>query len=624
MNVLRFIAPTKYALVLRTLFPFAVLATWPAAANSYLIHNLASDLPGVADQQDTELINPWDFISSPGCTPGSPSCTPPNVSSVLIATNGNATVLQYTPIPGVVQPELYPSLLPGVTGIMGMYGLPQPGANGLADGLLFCTEGGTILGLSRFPPTFVTTLVDNSKSGAVYKGCTSGSVFQTNGQPFYYAANFSSGKIDVWDSNLNPIQNPAAFVDPAIPPGFAPFNIQGIGDKVLLVTYARQDTAKRNDVPGAGNGYLAAFDYNGNLLSALVAQGPLNSPWALTVAPATFADFGNTLLVGNSGDGRINAFDPATGAWKGTLADNQGNPLVIQGLRAFHFGGGGATGDVSTLYFTAGITGPDGEPLGSHGLFGSIQAAPFFQANGIQNGGDFSEAIAPNTWITIMGGSMSATTRPWTISDFTNQGLPTKLDGVSVTIDGKPGFISYISPTQINFLAPADIAPGPVEIVTVNNGLASAPVALTLANTSPAFFYFFPGEQAEGLYPAPGVVRNLIAALHGNGSVATSVLPGDTIALFGNGFGPTMPAAPNGQLLSSPLPLIQPLQVRIGEQPAPVTFAGLVGPGLYQVNVVVPTVDPKYRYFGVPLVMSVSGATTQASGFIVYDWFAIP
>ena len=120
------------------------------------------------------------------------------------------------------------------------------------------------------------------------------------------------------------------------------------------------------------------------------------------------------------------------------------------------------------------------------------------------------------------------------------------------------------------------------------------------------------------------MVKNLIAGLHANGSLATSVLPGETIALFGNGFGPTMPAAPNGQLLSSPFPLIQPVQVTIGEQPAPVTFAGLVGPGLYQVNVVVPTVDPKYRFFVVPLVMSVSGAATPASGFIIYDWPAIP
>jgi uncharacterized protein (TIGR03118 family) len=624
MNSPYFKHPFNSVTLLRPAFFVIALATSLAAANNYYVHNLVADLPGVADQQETELINPWDFICFGGCEPGPPSCTPPNVSSVLIATNGSTTILQYTPVPGVVQPESYPSVFPGVTGIMGTYGLPQLGTTGLADGLLFCTEGGTILGLSVLPPIFVTTLLDNSKSGAVYKGCTSGSVFQTDGQPFYYAANFSSGKIDVWDSNLNPIENPAAFVDPAIPPGFAPFNIQWISDKTLLVTYARQDTAKLHDVPGAGNGYIAAFDFNGNLLSTLVAQGPLDSPWALTIAPATFGDFGNALLVGNSGDGKINAFDPTTGIWRGALADTQGNPIAIPGLRAFHFGGGGPTGDASTLYFTAGIAGTDGQPVGSHGLFGSLQAAPFFQASGIQNGGDFSEAIAPNTWVTIMGGSLSATTRPWTISDFRGQDLPTELDGVSVTVNGEPAFVSHISPTQINFLAPTDIAPGPVEVVTTNNGLASVPVSATFANAAPAFLFFFPGEQADGLYPAPGVVKNLIAALHANGSVANSVLPGETIALFGSGFGPTMPAAPNGQLLGSPLPLIQPVQVTIGEQPAPVTFAGLIGPGLYQVNVVVPTVDPKYRFFGVPVVTSVSGAATQGSGFITYDWFAIP
>ena len=624
MNFPNFDDPFTPRIWLRPVFLLIALASSLAAANKFYVHNLVSDLPGIADHEDDGLVNPWDFVSFPSCTSGPPSCTPPDVSSVLIATNGSATVLQYTPVPGIVQPESYPSLLPGVTGIIGMYGLPQPGTNGLADGLLFCTEGGTILGLSVLPPIFVTTLVDNSKSGAVYKGCTSGSVFQTNGKPFYYAANFSNGRIDVWDSNLNPIQNPAAFVDPAIPPGFAPFNVRGISEKILLVTYARQDTTKLNDVPGAGNGYIAAFDFNGNLLNTLVAQGPLNSPWALTIAPATFGDFGNALLVGNSGDGKINAFDPTTGMWKGTLADTHGNPIAIPGLHSFHFGGGGPTGDVSTLYFTAGIADRDGEPLGSHGLFGSLQAAPFFQASGIQNGGDFSEALAPNTWVTIMGGSLSASTRSWTISDFRGADLPTDLDGVGVTVNGEPGFVSYISPTQINFLAPADIAAGPVEIITTNNGLASATVSAPFANAAPAFFYFFPGEQADGLYPAPGVVKNLIAALHANGSLATAVLPGETIALFGNGFGPTTAASPNGQLLSSPLPLIQPVQVTIGEQPAPVTFAGLVGPGLYQVNVVVPTVDPKYRLFGVPAVMSVAGAAAHASGFIMYDWFAIP
>jgi uncharacterized protein (TIGR03118 family) len=159
----------------------------------------------------------------------------------------------------------------------------------------------------------------------------------------------------MWDSNLNPVQSTAAFIDPAIPLRFAPFDIVAISDKVILVTYARQDAARRSDVPGAGNGFIAAFDFNGNLLSTLVAQGPLNSPWALSLAPATFGDFANLLLVGNSGDGKINAFDPVTGGWKGELADTQGNPIAISGLHAFHFGGGGPTGDISTLYFSAGI-----------------------------------------------------------------------------------------------------------------------------------------------------------------------------------------------------------------------------------------------------------------------------
>jgi uncharacterized protein (TIGR03118 family) len=591
---------------LRQMLMVASLASSLASANSFFVHNLASDLPGVADQEDDQLVNPRDFTSFNVCTPpGSPSCTPPDVSSVLIA-NDTGIVSQYTPIPGIVEPQSYPSLGQGITGVMGMYGLPKPDMNGLADGLLFCTEDGTIVGLAVFPPTFVTTLVDNSKSGALYKGCTFGSVFQRNGHPFYYAANFRGGKIDIWDSNLNPIQRAGAFIDPAIPPGFAPFNIHGISDKVLLVTYARQEAAKRNDVPGAGNGYIAAFDYDGNLLSTLVAQGPLDSPWALTVAPATFGDFANTLLVGNFGDGKINAFDPTTGAWKGALADTHGNPIVIPGLRALHFGGGGPTGDISTLYFTAGISGPNNEPLGSHGLFGSIQAAPFLQANGILNGADFSAAIAPNTWVTIMGGSLSATTRSWNSTDFTNQELPTKLDGVSVTINGERAFVSYISPTQINFLVPADLPPGPVEILTGNNGLISAPISATLANAAPAFF-FVPGENDD---------QNFIAALHADNSPAITVTPGETVALFGTGFGATVPAVPNGQVVSSPLPLTQPTDVTIGDQPAQVTFVGLVGPGLYQLNVIVPDIKPKYRFFGVPVTVSIDGVRTQAFGYL--------
>jgi uncharacterized protein (TIGR03118 family) len=324
---------------------YVALATPVAAANTYFVHNLVSDLPGIGDQQDDSLVNPWDFIAFNVCTPaGSALCAPPDVSSVLVASNGSGTVSQYTPIPGIVQPQPYPSLVRGVTGIMGYHGLPQPGTNGLADGLLVCTEEGKITGVAVFAPTFVSTLIDNSKSGAGYKGCTGGCPTSGNNRPCYYAANFGSGKIEVWDSNLNAVANAAAFVDPLIPAGFAPFNIQAISDKVLMVTYAKQDTAKRRDVPGPGNGYIAAFDFDGRLLTTLVQQGPLNSPWGLTIAPAAFGDFAGMLLVGNSGDGRINAFDVATGEWKGALADAQGAQIAVPGLHAIRFGGGGATG----------------------------------------------------------------------------------------------------------------------------------------------------------------------------------------------------------------------------------------------------------------------------------------
>jgi uncharacterized protein (TIGR03118 family) len=592
---------------LRPILLLAALASSLAAANSYLVHNLASDVPGVADQTDAQLVNPWDFTSFNACLPvGSPSCVPPDVSSVLIANNGIGMVSQYTPIPEVVEPESYPYLLHGVTGIMSTLGIPQPGTTRLAFGLLLCTEDGTLVGLGLESPTFVSTLVDNSKSGAVYKGCTAGCPLGVNGQPCYFAADFGNGKIDMWDANLNPVKNAAAFVDPAIPPGFAPFNIQGITDKVILVSYARQDPAKRNDVPGAGNGYIAAFDQNGNLLSTLVAQGPLNSPWAMGIAPATFGNFANALLVGNSGDGRINAFDPTTGALKGAMTDTQSNPIAIPGLHALHFGGGGGSGDVSTLYFTAGIGGPNGDPLGSHGLFGSIQAAPSFQANGIRNGADFSPSIAPNTWVSVLGGSLSATTRNWSSRDFINDALPKKLDGVSVIINGEPAVVSYVSPTQINFLVPADLNPGPVEIQTTNNGLTSTPILVTLANAAPAFF-FVPGESED---------ENFIAALQADNSPAAIVTPGETVELFGTGFGATMPAAPSGQFLSSPLPLQQPVQVSIGNQIAKVTFCGLVGPGLYQLNVIIPNVDPMYHFFGVPVAVYIYGVGTQATGFL--------
>ena len=137
-----------------------------------------------------------------------------------------------------------------------------------------------------------------------------------------------------------------------------------------LVTYALQDAAKHDDVSDPGNGFVNVFDTGGQLLKRFAAQGPLNSPWGVVLAPAGFGGFGGALLVGNFGDGLINAFDPTTGAWLGPLQEEAGKAISIEGLWGLTFGNGSKAGDTHTLYFTAGIAG--GGTVEDHGLFGSL------------------------------------------------------------------------------------------------------------------------------------------------------------------------------------------------------------------------------------------------------------
>lgn len=163
------------------------------------------------------------------------------------------------------------------------------------------------------------------------------------------------------------------FTDPNLPVGYAPFNIQNIGGK-LYVTYALQDAAGHDDVAGAGHGLVDVFDLQGNLLKRLVSNGPLNSPWGMAIAPSGFGNFGSDLLVGNFGDGTINAFDPTTGAFLGTVDGSDGKPLINMGLWDLTFGNGGSGGSPDDLYFTAGIPGPG--KIEDHGLFGDIAVVP--------------------------------------------------------------------------------------------------------------------------------------------------------------------------------------------------------------------------------------------------------
>jgi len=237
---------------------------------------------------------------------------------------------------------------------------------------IFATEDGTIAGWnSQVDQAHAILAVDRSAEGAVYKGLAIGS---TAAGPVLYAANFHAGTIDVFDQHFQAISLAGSFMDPTLPPppsgqpGFAPFGIQNINGQ-LYVMYALQDAAQHDDVASPGNGFVDVFDLEGHFLQRLASQGPLNSPWGVALAPSDFGLFSQAVLVGNFGDGRINAFDPSTGAFLGQLADAQGTPLTIEGLWALAFGNDQLAGKHNELFFTAGIHEE------ADGLFGTITAA---------------------------------------------------------------------------------------------------------------------------------------------------------------------------------------------------------------------------------------------------------
>lgn len=353
---------------LRRLTPLLLVVAVPLVAppagaqNRFAQTNLVSDLPGMAAFTDPDLVNPWGIAF--GTT--SPFWVSDNGTgkSTLYNTSGTKQSLVVSiPAPGggVAAP----------TGVVfngtGAFPLAPGGPSSV---FLFATENGTIAGWHPTLGTMASTLVDNGGADAIYKGLA---VSGSGSAARLYAANFHAGTVDAFDATFAPIL-PGSFVDPLLPSGFAPFNVQSFAGQ-LYVTYARQDAAGEDDVPGPGNGFIDVFDLNGTLVRRLASGGPLNSPWGMTMAPAGFGDFGGSLLVGNFGGGTIDAFDPATGVFLGALNGADGSLLRIPGLWGLTFGNGGNGGDPNLLYFAAGIPGPGGE-LEDHGLFGSLAPAP--------------------------------------------------------------------------------------------------------------------------------------------------------------------------------------------------------------------------------------------------------
>jgi uncharacterized protein (TIGR03118 family) len=340
-------------LVLALVFGAALVAASPLAAaesNSYTVTRLVSDQPGVAAHTDPNLVNAWGLTASST----SPWWVSDNGTDKSTLYNGDGT-----PRPLVVD------VAGGPTGtafnVTSAFLLPT-GGKAL---FLFDSEDGIIRGWNMAQGTTAIVVKDRSDVGAIYKGLT---VANTADGPRLYAADFHNARIDVFDGSFNLV--PGGFVDSSLPDGYAPFNVQVIGDRVF-VAYAKQDADAEDEVAGQGLGFVDAYDLAGNLLARVAQHGQLDAPWGLALAPASFGRFGGDLLVGNFGNGRINAYEELPNGHfehRGQLRDEAGQPIAIDGLWALRFGNDAAAGPSSTLFFTAG---PDEE---SHGLFGSITA----------------------------------------------------------------------------------------------------------------------------------------------------------------------------------------------------------------------------------------------------------
>src|SRR6266704_860720 len=336
----------------------------PAAAQFYTQHNLVSDGFVPADHPDPNMVNAWGLVSGP-TTPW--WIADNGTGRTTLCNVGTGAIQAIFTVPGAGGQQGTPTgvVFNGGTGFV----VTNSGGTSPAR-FIFAAEDGTISGFRGSP---LVIAVDNSASGAVYKGLA---IASTASGDFLYATNFHAGTVDVFDSHFSPVHAAGAFTDPDLPAGYAPFGIRNIGG-TIYVTYALQDADAHDDVPGQGHGFVDAFDTGGTLIRRVASKGQLDSPWGLALAPADFGKFSNDLLIGNFGDGQIHAFDPArfqaNGQFqpRGPLHTVDGRPIEIDGLWALAFGGGApANGATNTLFFTAG---PDGE---HHGLFGYLVVAP--------------------------------------------------------------------------------------------------------------------------------------------------------------------------------------------------------------------------------------------------------
>jgi uncharacterized protein (TIGR03118 family) len=318
--------------------------------------NLVSDIPGMAQITDHNLVNPWGLAAGP-TTPLWVADNGPGVATLYAGAVHGSPVSQVPLVVTVPGGAPTGQVFNPTNGFKLRVGDSQVPAK-----FIFDSEAGTITAWTLTNPVQTSARTKLTVPGAVFKGLAL-SFF--NHHPALYATDFVHNKVVVVDSQFHRVATPGLFDDDTLPSNYAPFGIQAIGN-MIVVTYAEQQAGSTDEAHGPGLGFVDAYSRNGVLLSRLVSHGRLNAPWGLVRAPAGFGRFGGALLVGNFGDGRINAYDSSTGEWLGLLHRPSGRPLSIQGLWGLRFGNG-VTGSPSDLLFSAGIADE------AHGLLGEIQ-----------------------------------------------------------------------------------------------------------------------------------------------------------------------------------------------------------------------------------------------------------
>jgi uncharacterized protein (TIGR03118 family) len=427
-----------------------------AQNTSYTQTNLTSDGAVSAAHTDKKLINPWGIAFSPGA----PFWISDNNSgfSTLYDNQGvpQSLIVTIPPPSGAMGPATPTGIVANSTANFMVSGTPAFFIFSTEDGTISAWTGGNNAVLEVDNPNF------NSGTDPVYKGLA----LLTNGTgSFLLAPNFRNARIDVFDSTFKPAALAGNFTDPMLPAGFAPFAVHVLNTNQVYVTYAMQDAPKHDPVNAPGNGFVSLFDANGNFVRRVISQGQLNSPWGTVMASANFGQFSNDLLIGNFGDGTINAFDPATGNFLGQLKDSNGNVLVNGSLWDLVFDPTGQTGAKDTLYFSAGLMN-EGD-----GLFGSIAVGTTQPT-----GANFSIAAASQALTVTKGQSASTNLTITPMNGFNS--------AVSFSCSGLPGGATCsFSPTTVTPAGSA--ATTQLTISTVTTGMyGAAPIPIVAGPSS--------------------------------------------------------------------------------------------------------------------------------------------